>query len=63
MAPNQGGYGDLHGGSAYPAPVPTHDADGDSISSSDRESLEEKREEAIEAQEEYQEELEEAYDD
>ena len=46
-----------------PPPVPTHDADGDSISSSDRESLEEKREELIEAQEEYQEELEEAYDD
>lgn len=46
-----------------PPPVPTHDADGDSISSSDRESLEEKRQELIEAQEEYEEELEEAYDD
>ena len=46
-----------------PPPVPTHDADGSSISSSDRESLEEKRQELIEAQEEYQEELEEAYDD
>jgi hypothetical protein len=46
-----------------PPPVPTHDADGDSISSSDRESLEERREELIEAQEEYEEELEEAYDD
>ncbi|KAF1955203.1 hypothetical protein CC80DRAFT_536208 [Byssothecium circinans] len=42
-----------------PPPVPTHDADGSSISSSDRESLEEKREELIEAQEEYEEELEE----
>ena len=46
-----------------PPPVPTHDADGDSISSSDRESLEERRQELIEAQEEYEEELEEAYDD
>lgn len=46
-----------------PPPVPTHDEDGSSISSSDRESLEEKRQELIEAQEEYQEELEEAYDD
>jgi hypothetical protein len=48
---------------AEPPPVPTKDADGDSISSSDRESLEEKREELIEAQEEYEEEVEEAYDD
>jgi hypothetical protein len=43
--------------------VPTHDEDGSSISSSDRESLEERRQELIEAQEEYQEELEEAYED
>jgi predicted RNase H-like HicB family nuclease len=42
--------------------VPTHDEDGDSISSSDRESLEEARQELIEAQEEYEEQLEEAYD-
>jgi len=42
--------------------VPTHDADGSSISSSDRESLEEKRQELIEAQQEYEEELAEAYD-
>ena len=46
-----------------PPPVPTHDADGDSISSSDRESMEEKRQELIEAQEAYQEELEEHYED
>ncbi|KAF2189143.1 hypothetical protein K469DRAFT_58213 [Zopfia rhizophila CBS 207.26] len=44
-------------------PVPTHDADGDSISSSDRESPEEKRQELIETQGECEEELEEAYDD
>jgi hypothetical protein len=53
---------DPYANSAYPPPVPTHDADGSSISSSDRESLEEKRQELIEAQQEYQEELEEAYD-
>lgn len=47
---------------APPPPVPTHDADGSSISSSDRESMEEARQELIEAQEEYQEELEEGYD-
>lgn len=46
-----------------PPPVPRYDADGDSISSSDREELEERREELIEAQREYEEELEEAYDD
>jgi hypothetical protein len=44
-----------------PPPVPTHDADGSSISSSDRESLEERRQELIEAQEAYEEELEEHY--
>ncbi|KAL6705940.1 hypothetical protein ACN47E_006219 [Coniothyrium glycines] len=57
----QAPYGDQ--AFAPPPPVPTHDADGDSISSSDRESLEERRQEIIEQQEEYQEELEEAYDD
>ncbi|KAF2006726.1 hypothetical protein P154DRAFT_529740 [Amniculicola lignicola CBS 123094] len=46
-----------------PPPVPTHDADGDSISSSDRESLESDRQSLIEAQEEYQKEVEDAYDD
>lgn len=59
---SQDPYGN-HPAFEEPPPVPTHDADGDSISSSDRESLEEKRQELIEAQEEYQEELEEAYDD
>ncbi|KAF1938999.1 hypothetical protein EJ02DRAFT_468466 [Clathrospora elynae] len=44
-----------------PPPVPTHDADGNSISSSDRSSMESRREELIEAQQEYQEELEESY--
>lgn len=55
---------DPYGDDAFapPPPVPTHDADGDSISSSDRESMEEKRQELIEAQEEYQEEIEENYD-
>jgi hypothetical protein len=53
---------DPYGSSAYPPPVPTHDADGSSISSSDRESLEEKRQDMIEAQQEYEEELQEAYD-
>jgi hypothetical protein len=53
---------DPYASSAYPPPVPTHDADGSSISSSDRESLEEKRQELIEAQEEYNEEVAEAYD-
>jgi hypothetical protein len=53
---------DPYASSAYPPPVPTHDADGSSISSSDRESLEEKRQDMIEAQREYEEELEEAYD-
>ena len=48
---------------AEPPPVPTHDEDGSSISSSDRESMEEAREDLIEAQEEYQEELEENYED
>ncbi|KAF1914207.1 hypothetical protein BDU57DRAFT_549431 [Ampelomyces quisqualis] len=56
------GAADPYDQSAYPPPVPTHDADGSSISSSDRESLEEKRQEAIEAQQEYEEELQEAYD-
>ncbi|CBX97672.1 hypothetical protein IAQ61_001117 [Plenodomus lingam] len=59
-APAADHYGDQ--AFAPPPPVPTHDADGDSISSSDRESMEEKREELIEAQEAYQEELEENYD-
>jgi hypothetical protein len=63
MTPNQGGYSSPRGGSAYPPPVPVHDADCDSISSSDRESLEEKREEAIEALEEYQSSLRKACDD
>jgi hypothetical protein len=57
------GYADPYGQSAYPPPVPTHNADGSSISSSDRESLEEKRQNLIEAQREYEEELAEAYDD
>jgi hypothetical protein len=54
---------DPYGDDAFeePPPVPTHDADGESISSSTRSSLEKKREELIEAQEAYQEELEEAY--
>ena len=56
---------DPYGDHAFqpPPPVPTHDEDGSSISSSDRESLEERRQELIEAQEEYQEELQEAYED
>ncbi|KAH9863694.1 hypothetical protein J1614_009626 [Plenodomus biglobosus] len=59
-APAADPYGDE--AFAPPPPVPTHDADGDSISSSDRESMEEKRQELIEAQEEYQEEIQENYD-
>jgi hypothetical protein len=65
-APIADPYGaDPYGDHAFqePPPVPTHDADGSSISSSDRESLEERRQELIEAQEEYQEELQEAYED
>ncbi|KAI0588610.1 PAT1 multi-domain protein [Pyrenophora tritici-repentis] len=54
---------DNHPAFEEPPPVPTHDEDGSSISSSDRESLEEKRQELIEAQEEYQEALEEEYED
>jgi hypothetical protein len=53
---------DPYASSAYPPPVPTHDRDGSSISSSDRESLEEKRQDMIEAQKEYEEELQESYD-
>jgi hypothetical protein len=53
---------DPYASSGYPPPVPTHDEDGSSISSSDRESLEERRQELIEAQEEYNEEVAEAYD-
>ncbi|EFQ93927.1 hypothetical protein CFE70_010213 [Pyrenophora teres f. teres 0-1] len=54
---------DNHPAFEEPPPVPTHDEDGSSISSSDRESLEEKRQELIEAQQEYQEALEEEYED
>lgn len=43
--------------------MPTEDADGDSISSSDRESMEEAREDLEEAQKDYNEEVEESYDD
>ncbi|RMZ67410.1 WW Rsp5 WWP [Pyrenophora seminiperda CCB06] len=52
-----------HSAFGGPPPVPTHDEDGSSISSSDRESLEEKRQNLIEAQQEYQEALEEEYED
>ncbi|KAF2868619.1 hypothetical protein BDV95DRAFT_609533 [Massariosphaeria phaeospora] len=56
-APVAAPYGDPYQDAWYQTPVPAHDVNGESISSSDRESMEEKREEAIEAQEEYQEEL------
>ncbi|RMZ77406.1 hypothetical protein DV738_g4365, partial [Chaetothyriales sp. CBS 135597] len=46
-----------------PPEVPEETADGESISSSDQEELEERREELEEAQEEYNEAVEEAYDD
>lgn len=58
-----------YGGSAYEpglyddAPLPDETRSGSSVSSSDRESLEEKREELREAQEEYEEEYAETYDD
>ncbi|RMZ77577.1 hypothetical protein DV737_g4266, partial [Chaetothyriales sp. CBS 132003] len=48
---------------SMPPPVPDETADGSSISSSDREDIEEKRKELEEAQEEYNEAVEEAYDD
>ena len=44
-------------------PAPTHDEDGEEISSSDQEEIEEQREELEEAQEDYNEAVEEGYDD
>ncbi|RMZ90334.1 hypothetical protein DV736_g2422, partial [Chaetothyriales sp. CBS 134916] len=48
---------------SMPPPVPDETADGSSMSSSDREEIEEKREELEEAQQEYNEAVEEGYDD
>ncbi|RMD41186.1 hypothetical protein DV735_g3965, partial [Chaetothyriales sp. CBS 134920] len=48
---------------SMPPPAPEETADGESVSSSDQEEIEERREELEEAQEEYNEAVEEAYDD